>query len=114
MYRAFIVCGIVFAAFLSGGVRAQIPATSPTADPQWLRQQEREVQRRQQLEPRSEDRSTVSNRAPIPQLPADESPCFVIREIKLDGDMAERFFNLIDSANRAADGTDECSLVHKI
>ncbi|QGW65148.1 ShlB/FhaC/HecB family hemolysin secretion/activation protein [Lysobacter soli] len=64
-----------------------------------LRQQERERALREQQETRPDVRMQEAEPAPLDRLPADESPCFAIREIRLTGEEAGRF----QWALRAAD-----------
>ena len=54
---------------------------------------------REQLEQRSETRVDADAAPTLPPLPVNESPCFVIRHIRLHGEQAERF----QWALRAAD-----------
>jgi hemolysin activation/secretion protein len=105
MRRIFSVYGALCATFFSAAAVGQALADASLNDPQLQRQQEREFQLRQQLESRPDIRLQPS---PVPftaRLPVDESPCLVIQRIALVGDMSARFTDLIDSANRAADGS---------
>lgn len=62
---------------------------------------------RQQLESRSDVRLQPPAAAPVPRFPTDESPCFIVKHIALTGEMADRFTNLVDSASRASDGSED-------
>ncbi len=96
-------CGVPLLAFLC------LPAAAQTSlfindGSQLLRQQERESQLRKRLEPVPDVRLPPAAATPTPRLPADESPCFRIDRIVLDGEMAGRFADLVDAAHRAEDG----------
>lgn len=105
----FFLCGALlsaFFAFLTVGASAQIP---PATDPgeQQLRQQERELQLRRQIESASDVWRRPAETAQVPRLPVDESPCVLIARIELAGDMAKRFASLLDSVNDASDGVED-------
>lgn len=101
-----LYCGALFLAFLC------LPAAAQTSifindGSQLLRQQERDSQLRKRLEPAPDIRLPSAATTPIPRLPADESPCFSIDRIALDGEMAARFADLVDAADRAEDGSSD-------
>lgn len=86
---------------------AQSPAASDLGEQQLLRQQERDLQLRRQLEPASDVRLQPAQAATVPRMPAQESPCFLIMRIELAGDMADRFAGLLDVTGRADDGSED-------
>lgn len=100
----FLRCGVLCAVFFFSAASAQIPDATDLDQTQLLRQQERATQLRQQLEPKPDVRLPPSVATQITRLPADESPCFVIHRIALVGEMSERFADITDFANHAADG----------
>ncbi|NDC07864.1 MAG: ShlB/FhaC/HecB family hemolysin secretion/activation protein [Oxalobacteraceae bacterium] len=104
MRRFFLWCDALCAAFFFTSVSAQIPDAADLDETQRLRQQERAAQLRQQLESKPDVRlpPLVATRAL--RLPLAESPCFVIHRISLVGEMSERFSEITDSADYAADG----------
>lgn len=89
----FVLCGL-FAPV--GPVLAQ---GLDTAAQELLRQQERERALREQQETRPDVRMQGEEAPRADRLPAEESPCFEIREIRLTGEEADRF----QWALRAAD-----------
>ena len=105
MRRFFLRCSTLVAAFFFTAVSAQTPGAADLDNTQLLRQQERASQLRQQLESRPDVRLQPSVVPPTPRLSADESPCFVIHRIALVGEMSERFTDITNSANHAADGS---------
>ena len=107
MRRFSFYCSAVFFSLLASGAAAQTPSPTDFGDQQLLRQQERESQLRRRLEPEADVRLRASETAQVPRLPADESPCFPITRIALVGDMANRFADLVDTANRASDGRED-------
>jgi len=60
---------------------------------------------RQQLESRPDIQLQPSLAAQPPRLPANESPCFIISRIALVGETADRFTDITEVANYAADGS---------
>ena len=108
-----------------GLAAAQSPAAPPTSLPaavtfetqQLLRSQEQERALREQLEPQpdvlpdksrdaQQDASSLQHHLPVSQqgpLPHDETPCFVINKIFLEGDAAEQFQWLLPYANPSDD-----------
>ena len=105
MRRSFFFCSAAASSFLALSAAAQIPPAADLGDQQLLRQQERESQLRRRLEPEADVRLLPAETAQLPRLPANESPCFVIRRIELVGDMADRFADLVDIAHRTGDGS---------
>jgi hemolysin activation/secretion protein len=77
-------------------------AAEPTADQELLRQQERERVQREQLEPSPDVRIALPP-AGMDRLPANEAPCFPIRDIRLIGDEADLFHWSLLAANPAED-----------
>lgn len=75
---------------------------------QWLRQQERERALRERQAATPDVRMERAVEAPD-RVPAQESPCFAIRAIRLDGDDARHFQWALDAANPRADpATGKC------
>lgn len=72
-----------------------MPATAATVpldgSDEFIRQQQREQAYRQQLESQPDVRLDGRQIPEVTQLPADESPCFVIDRLSLVGDAAEQF-----------------------
>lgn len=101
------------------GALAPWVAHAQTADEQLRRQQERERALREQQETRPDAR--LSPPVVIPErIPHDETPCFPIREIRLDGEAADRFAWALTVADPADDpatgqclGTDGVNVVLK-
>ncbi len=98
--KAILVGLSVFVA----GAAAQTPLAINPGDQQQLRQQEREMQLRRQLEPVPEVRPQQAEAVPIPRLPAEESPCFVVNRIALEGELAGQFASLLSAANVDSNG----------
>ena len=97
------VCSIVLATPSVGVCAAASSPTVPSPDQELLRQRERERALRQQLEPRADQR-LPDQTPPAPQrIPANESPCFPIRQILLEGEDAARFQWLLRAADRPDD-----------
>lgn len=90
-----------FALGAAGVAHAQTQVDS--AAQELRRQQERERSLREQQEARPDVRLQADEAAVPDRLPSDESPCFPIRRIVLEGDAAERFA----WALRAADPSDD-------
>jgi hemolysin activation/secretion protein len=102
-----LLCGALLPTLITLTAAAQTPSSANFGDQQLLRQQERESQSQQLLQSKPDVRLQPSAEAPIPRLPADEAPCFVIQRVVLTGAMSDRFTDLMDAANRAADGSDD-------
>lgn len=83
---------------------AQVPSD------EFIRQQERERQLRQQLEKAPDVRLPGDRRREIGQLPRNESPCFPIQAIELVGDAADRFQWALPLANQAGNGAPDAAL----
>lgn len=81
-------------------VQAQVP--DATAQ-ELLRQQERERQLREQQERTPDARLPWGKPAVATRLPQDESPCFPIRKIALDGQWSKNFEWALAAANPAED-----------
>ena len=107
MRRILISCSVLLPFCFALGAAAQVPSVTDPGDQQLLRQQEREAELRNRLEPAADVRLRPAETAQVPRVPADESPCFVIRRIVLTGEMADRFAGLVDSAHRAGDSGDD-------
>lgn len=105
MRRIFPGCGVLCAAFSFIAASAQTPTAADLNESQLQRQQERESQLRQQLESHPDVRLRPSVATQSSHLPSDESPCIVIQRIALVGEMSDRFTDITDSANYAADGS---------
>lgn len=98
----WVICGLL-APILS--VQAQAP---DSAAQELLRQQERERVLREQQEAAPDVRLQRPVGVEPDRIPREESPCFVIREIRLEGDQADRF----RWALGAADPTDDPATGH--
>lgn len=85
-------------------------AYSQTPSDEFIRQQERERQLRQQLEKAPDVRLPGDRRREIGQLPRNESPCFPIQAIELVGDAADRFQWALPLANQAGNGAPDAAL----
>ncbi len=75
-------------ACLPAAAGAQVAGPS---DQELLRQQERERVLREQQETTPDVRLQAAPEEAVGRLPVDESPCFTINHIVLDGELAERF-----------------------
>lgn len=96
-----LLCGLI--------VQEQAQAVSPAddANQEFLRQQERERNLRQQQEQRPDVRlQPVPGVVASNLLPLDESPCFTIERIMLEGDAAEKFQWALAAANKTEEGAD--------
>ncbi|MGE8454161.1 MAG: POTRA domain-containing protein, partial [Pseudomonadales bacterium] len=85
---------------------AAIPAIPgvPVVDQALIRQQERERAQQEQRQPAAPDvRLERPRAAEAGRLPDGENPCFVIRRIVLDGEMAGAFRRALAAADPAAD-----------
>ncbi len=105
MRQLFFICGALLFPLFAAVAAAQTPPNP--GDQQQLRQQERESQLRQRLEPAPEIQRQPSEPAQIPRLPALESPCFLIKRVDLTGEMAERFTHLLDIVNYDSHGVED-------
>ena len=85
--------------FCAPAVAQQLPAP----DQQLLLQQERERALRDQLEARPDARLQEAPAAAPERLPHEESPCFLIERITLQGDQAERFQWALEAADHKDD-----------
>lgn len=94
----WFVCGLLL--LHAAGALGQ---GSDQAEQEFLRQQERERALRERQEARPDVRLPRPEEDRTARLPAAESPCFVIREIRLHGEDADRF----RWALRAADPRDD-------
>lgn len=83
-----------------------LPLSAQVVDPavEILRQQDRERALRQRLEPSTNIRLDATSADAPARLPRDESPCFRISQIVLNGDQAERFVAALSAADKSADG----------
>jgi len=94
-------------------IHGQAQAASPAdaANQEFLRQQERERVLRQQQEQSPDVRlQPVPGVTDLTRLPLDESPCFSIDRILLEGDAAEKFQWALAAANQAEDGRDDVAI----
>ncbi|HAV71947.1 MAG TPA: hypothetical protein DCX91_08585, partial [Stenotrophomonas sp.] len=82
---------------------ATVCAQVAPPDQELLRQQERERALREQQETTPDVRLQATPEEAVGRLPADESPCFPIQRIVLEGDLADRF----SWSLRAADPGDD-------
>lgn len=86
-----------FSACLSAGAAAQSVVDSAVEEQR--RAVERETQQRHRLEPRPDVRLQVPDPAPPRVLPKDETPCFPIDSLQLDGELHERLAWLLGHAD---------------
>ncbi len=107
MQLLFFFCAALLSFFCASLAVAQIPSVTDLGNQQQIRQQERESQLRQRLEPAEVVQLTPATTVPVARLPENESPCVVITQVVLAGEMADRFADLADTANRASDGSDD-------
>ncbi|AOA70679.1 outer membrane hemolysin activator protein [Stenotrophomonas rhizophila] len=70
---------------------AAVAQVAGPSDQELLRQQERERVLREQQETTPDVRLQAAPEEAVGRLPVDESPCFTINHIVLDGELAERF-----------------------
>lgn len=92
-------------------VQAQTVSPAEAANQEFLRQQERERVLRQQQEQSPDVRlQSVPSVAELNRLPQDESPCFPIEHILLEGDAAEKFQWALAAANQTEDGADDVAI----
>lgn len=84
-------------------VASAVAQSTDTAAQELLRQQERARALREQQEAMPAVRLPRTAPASLERLPADETPCFVIRAIRLDGDMASRFAWVLHAADPSDD-----------
>ncbi len=94
---AALLCLIVLQSCLP---QAGAQVTDP--DLQILRQEQREQSLRQQAEPQAHVQSEIAQPSPI-RLPSQESPCQLIRQIDLHGELAARFRWALKAANHGDD-----------
>lgn len=86
-----------------GCLPATVCAQVAPPDQELLRQQERERALREQQEATPDVRLQAAPEEAVGRLPVDESPCFPIQHIALEGDLADRFRWSL----RAADPSDD-------
>ncbi len=92
-------------------VQAQTVSPTEAANQEFLRQQERERVLRQQQEQSPDVRlQSAPSVAELNRLPQDESPCFPIEHILLEGDAAEKFQWALAAANQTEDGVDDVAI----
>lgn len=96
-FSLFLAGVLAFSA--AAPVLAQTPSAANLEAQELLRQQERERVLRQQQEHTPDVRLPRPAEAEAVRLPADESPCFPIGRIELQGDLAERFQWAVAAAN---------------
>ncbi len=86
------------------GMSWTLHAHAQPSDPdlQLLRQEQREQRLREQAEPQAQVQSEIA-RPSAQKLPADESPCQTIRQLKLKGEQSDRFQWSLRSANQDGD-----------
>ncbi|MFM8245666.1 MAG: ShlB/FhaC/HecB family hemolysin secretion/activation protein [Burkholderiaceae bacterium] len=105
MQSIFSGCGALCAAFFFVAASAQTPTSGEQSESQQLRQQERELQRRQQLEPQPDVRLQPTVAEPVLRFPSDETPCSLIERVLLAGEMSNQFADLLTAADIAGDGS---------
>lgn len=96
-----LALGLTQFAALSPGVFAQSGAVTESGNQEVQRQQERDRQLRQQQQRQPDLRLPSGGLADIPgeqksepantRLPTEESPCFVVKKISLEGELSQRF-----------------------
>jgi len=91
-------------------VQAQIVSPADAANQEFLRQQERERVLRRQQEQRPDVRLQPEAIAAANFLSVDESPCFPIEQILLEGNAAEKFQWALAAANQTEDGADDVAI----
>jgi hemolysin activation/secretion protein len=94
---------LVATAFSAAGICVAAEAPLPAGTLELLRQQERERELRQQLEQRPDVRLTPPVTDALERLPENESPCFVVHQVELTGEAAEKFQWALAAANPPAD-----------
>lgn len=103
--RSTLMCWLFLG--VQTAVAASVPwaqaQTPDTAAQESLRQRERERQLRERQEQAPDARLPREKPAAAMRLPQDESPCFPIREIALDGELSEKFEWALAAANPAED-----------
>jgi hemolysin activation/secretion protein len=81
-----------------------VQAATDTSAQELLRQQERQRELRKEMEPERDVRLPQPSSTPSStQIPTDETPCFVIHQIQLQGDEAEHFQFALHSVNDGPD-----------
>lgn len=81
----------VFPLLASAGI-LQAATTPPDAAESFIRDQQRQQQFRQQMQPSPDVRlDTPAEKTVQPVLPLQESPCFAINQVQLTGDSASKF-----------------------
>lgn len=96
------VFGVVVAVH---GVHAQSASTQTSndiANEQQRRAQERQLQQRQRQEDAPDQHLPRPGLTPLGQLPTDETPCFPMHSLQLEGDQLERFDWLLAQADGRA------------
>jgi len=94
---------------------AAMAQSADTAAQELLRQQERERALREQLQTSPDVRLPAPAQARVDRLPTDETPCFRIQAIRLDGDDADAFHWALKAADVAHDpATGRCLGTHGI
>ena len=92
------------AAFLALGFAvpaSALPAATPSPDQQLILQQERERVLQEQVQPAAPDVRLPRQADALADYPVGEAPCFAIRELRLEGELAERFHWALEAANAA-------------
>ena len=102
---------ISVATIIAMPARAQSTAPTDATTQEFLRQQERERALRQQLERTPDARlKRPETHDHLGRLPTDESPCFTINRIVLQGDAAERFQWTLAQAEAADAATEDAAV----
>jgi len=102
--KKWLVGGLVApVAFACGHASAQAAQDQQRQQQELLRQQERERALREQQEVRPDVRLDREREAPSARLPSDETPCFVIDHIRLQGELAGEFEWALTAASPAED-----------
>jgi len=104
-----ILTAALTAVVLAMGGPVQAQAVLEVPDQELIRQQERERALRERLEVTPDVRLDVPSQTSPDRLPADESPCFVIHAIVLNGEGADTFRWARQAVDTAEDpATDRC------
>lgn len=108
--RGVVCCVVLWASGWPVHVQAQIVSPADAANHEFLRRQERERVLRRQQEQRPDVRLQPEAIAAANFLSVDESPCFPIEQILLEGDAAEKFQWALAAADQAEDGADDVAI----
>lgn len=97
------LCSLLMYVFASPVLWAQ---SLPDPAQELRRQQDRERQERERLESRPDVRLPIAPALAAMRLPRHESPCFVLQDIRLQGDAATQFEWVLDALTGAQNDDD--------